>query len=64
RSFIFLAVYNRFGQRVYYSTDLRKGWDGMFNGKAQDAGNYVAVSKAIDYNGTVMWRRENVVLLR
>jgi gliding motility-associated-like protein len=64
RSFVFLSVYNRFGQQVYYGTDLSKGWDGIYNGRPQDTGNYIAVSKAIDYNGHVMVKRENVVLLR
>lgn len=64
KSFLFLAIYNRFGQQVFYTTDKYAGWNGKFNGLQQDAGNYVAVSKAIDYNGNVMTRQENVVLLR
>lgn len=64
KSFLFLAVYNRFGQQVFYTTDKYAGWDGKHNGMTQDAGNYVAISKAIDYNGNVMMRKENVILLR
>jgi gliding motility-associated-like protein len=64
KSFLFLAVYNRFGQQVFYTTDKYAGWDGKIGGRPQDSGNYVAISKAIDYNGKVMTRKENVVLLR
>lgn len=64
KSFLFLAIYNRFGQQVFYTTDKYAGWDGKVNGIQQDAGNYVAVSKALDYNGNVMVRQENVVLIK
>lgn len=64
RSFLYLAVYNRFGQQLYHSTDQSKGWNGIHSGKKQDAGTYVAVSKAIDYKGNVLMRKETVILLR
>jgi gliding motility-associated-like protein len=64
KSFTFFAVYNRYGQQVFYTNDYSKGWDGTINGAKQDSGNYVAVVRAVDYNGNLMQRRENVVLLR
>ncbi len=36
-----LYVYNKYGQIVFYSTDINKGWDGTFNGKLQPASSYV-----------------------
>lgn len=33
-------VYNRWGQLVYASTDLKEGWDGTYNGKDQPADTY------------------------
>jgi gliding motility-associated-like protein len=35
------SVYNRFGQRVYTSSDLTHGWDGNFNGAKADIGTYM-----------------------
>ena len=35
-----LSIYNRFGQRVYYTEDIYDGWDGNFNGTKQDVGTY------------------------
>lgn len=35
-----LYVYNRYGQIVFYSTDITKGWDGTFNGKLQPVSGY------------------------
>jgi|GEM_PF-627491 len=41
------SVYNRFGQRVYSSIYLDKGWDGTFNGVPQDMGTYFYFFKGI-----------------
>ena len=38
-----INVYNRNGQRVYYSTGYSKPWDGNFNGKQLPAGTYYYV---------------------
>ncbi len=35
-----LSIFNRWGQRVYYSEDIYAGWDGVFNGTKQDLGTY------------------------
>ncbi|WP_118950768.1 DUF7948 domain-containing protein [Taibaiella helva] len=34
------SVYNRFGQRVFFTRDVNQGWDGFFNGKPADLGTY------------------------
>ncbi|MBO9566212.1 MAG: gliding motility-associated C-terminal domain-containing protein [Niastella sp.] len=36
-----LTIYNRWGQRVFETTDIYKGWDGTINGKPQDTGMFV-----------------------
>jgi gliding motility-associated-like protein len=35
------SVYNRFGQRIFYTTDWTSKWNGYFNRKPADAGTYV-----------------------
>jgi gliding motility-associated-like protein len=35
------SVYNRFGQRVYTSSNVDHGWDGTFNGQMADVGTYM-----------------------
>jgi gliding motility-associated-like protein len=35
------SVYNRFGQRVFYTNDWQQKWNGKFKGIQQDAGTYV-----------------------
>jgi gliding motility-associated-like protein len=36
-----LSVYNRWGQRVFYTRNKQEGWDGTFNGGAAPVGTYV-----------------------
>ena len=33
-----LSVYNRWGQRIFSTTDPSKGWDGFLNGQKQSTG--------------------------
>lgn len=40
-------IYNRFGQLVFTTTDLTKGWDGIYNGVPQDMGTYNYYVKGI-----------------
>ncbi len=35
-----LSIYNRWGQRVFFTQDKTAGWDGTFNGIKQDVGVY------------------------
>jgi gliding motility-associated-like protein len=35
-----LSVFNRWGQRVFYTADIYAGWDGRFNGINQELGTY------------------------
>jgi gliding motility-associated-like protein len=35
-----LNIYNRYGQKVFQSTNINKGWDGMIRDKPADTGTY------------------------
>ncbi len=54
------SIYNRWGQRVFHTDDMTKGWDGHFDGEPQDMGvyNYLIITAQTDgsnktYKGTV-----------
>jgi gliding motility-associated-like protein len=64
KSFGFLAVYNRWGQLLFRTTDYNKGWDGNFNGAKVDAGTLVYIVSAVDYKGRPMNRKGTFVLIR
>jgi gliding motility-associated-like protein len=64
KTFQYFNVYNRFGQMLYSSPELGKGWDGIFAGTAQPAGTYVYSTQGIDYLGNIIFRKGTVVLIR
>jgi gliding motility-associated-like protein len=37
----YMAVYNRWGQKLFETSDLNTGWDGLFGGLEQEIGVYV-----------------------
>lgn len=41
------TIYNRFGERIFYTTDPAKCWDGKYKGVLQNMGNYVYIIKAV-----------------
>jgi gliding motility-associated-like protein len=36
-----LTIYNGWGQRVFVTNDIKKGWDGLVNGKPAPEGTYI-----------------------
>jgi gliding motility-associated-like protein len=57
-------VYNRFGQRIFYTEDWTNKWNGMFNAKKMDIGTYVWVLQYYDENNVFKQRRGTTILLR
>ncbi|RYE10307.1 MAG: gliding motility-associated C-terminal domain-containing protein, partial [Sphingobacteriales bacterium] len=41
-----LMIFNRFGQKVFESTDIDNSWNGSFNGEPVDVGTYFYMLKA------------------
>lgn len=57
-------IFNRYGQRIYSSTDLKTGWDGRFKGFEQPSGIYVWQIRGTDLNGQVHSKKGTVMLVR
>lgn len=52
-----MAVYNRWGEMVFETTDFNKGWDGMYKGQMVIPGQYVYVINFKDAAGRVLSRK-------
>jgi gliding motility-associated-like protein len=57
-------IYNRWGQKVFESTNIDKGWDGTFKNTPQPVGVYIYTIDAITDSGNAFTQRGNVTLVR
>jgi gliding motility-associated-like protein len=60
----YFEVYNRWGEKVYSSIDITKGWDGTYNGQSAPAGVYVWEIEAVNYEKQRINKSGNVTLIR
>ncbi len=60
----FFSIYNRWGQLLFTTTEINKGWDGNFSGVAQPSGTYVYQAQGTDFLGKTILRKGTVVLIR
>ena len=58
-----LTIFNRWGQKVFTSTDIDEGWDGTVNGTPQNMDTYLFVSK-FRLNGEEREREGQFSLIR
>ncbi|MGC4104705.1 T9SS type B sorting domain-containing protein [Ferruginibacter sp.] len=58
------AVYNRYAQRIFYTTDLSEGWKGKIKGITQSTGVYVWVCNYKFINKPAVSKKGTVVLIR
>jgi len=56
-------VYNRWGNRLFYTTDPSKCWDGRFKGQVQPGGTYVYQIRASTICGEI-YKKGTIVLIR
>lgn len=63
-SFEYFRIYNRWGQEVFSTDKVGKGWDGKL--KARDQGNdtFVWQVRGKDYLGNVIYKKGTVTLIR
>lgn len=64
KKLIEFKIFNRWGQLVFESNDLKKGWDGTYNGKLQSIDTYVYIVKAEAFNGLILEKKGFINLLK
>ena len=61
---LYFAVYDRWGEMVFETTDINKGWDGIYKGKLANPDVYGWYLKVKCYNGDEMDKKGDVSLIR
>ena len=61
---ISFEIYNRWGVKVFETSDINQGWDGNFKGREQPMSSFTWIIKAKDYDGLDILRSGIVTLLR
>ena len=64
RSISYFKVFNRWGEKIYTTTDINKGWDGSYEGQPSPAGVYVWYVEAFTYDNERIVQSGNVTLIR
>jgi len=60
----YFRIYNRYGELIFETNNLSKGWDGTYKGKDQNTDNYIWVLKALDRKRIIRTMKGNVILIR
>ena len=64
KELFYFRLYNRWGQTVFETKDLHKGWDGKVHGQLPETGMYVWIMKGVNYLGNVVEGKGTVTLIR
>ena len=59
-----MVIYNRFGERVFETTDKFAGWNGSYKGFPQQGGVYIWMISLTDNDGNKDNQQGTVMLVR
>ncbi len=60
----YFRIWDRWGVKVFETTNINKGWDGTYNGKNQPFGVYMYQVEAVTGTGRTFVKSGNVTLIR
>jgi gliding motility-associated-like protein len=61
---LYFAVYNRWGQMVFETTDITVGWNGIYKGMKADPAVFAWYLRAKCFNGNELEKKGNTTLIR
>jgi gliding motility-associated-like protein len=64
KELIYFRIYNRWGELIFETTDLEKGWDGIYKGNAQGIETFVYQAKVKFYNDQFETKGGDITLIR
>jgi gliding motility-associated-like protein len=59
-----LSVFNRYGQKIFFTSNAQFGWDGTWQSQKQPQGVYVWMVSGIDFKGERIFKKGTVMLVR
>lgn len=63
-SLSYFRIYNRWGTKVFETSDPAQGWDGTYNGTSQPMGVYVYMVEGTTSTGRRFTKQGNITLIR
>jgi gliding motility-associated-like protein len=60
----YMAIYDRWGNKVFDCSDINTGWNGVYRGKPEEAGTYVYYANGIYTDGSIFNKKGNITLVR
>ena len=61
---VYFKVYNRYGELVFSTEEIGKGWNGVYKGRDQGNESFVWHALGIDYLGNPVFRKGQSTLIR
>ena len=62
--YITFIIYDRWGEKVFETTDISKGWDGQYKGHILNNGSFVYYLKALLNNNKIIENKGTITLVR
>ena len=59
-----ISIYDRWGEKVFETTDITDSWDGTFNGKKLDSQVFDYYCKTTTATGRQVMRKGNITLMK
>ena len=60
----YFSIYNRWGQLIFSTSQMGRGWDGNIGGKPAATGSFVYIVRAKDYLGKTLMQKGSFVLVK
>ncbi len=58
------SIYNRFGEQMFYTEDIKQGWNGYYKNKLQDINTYYYMVRGTDNDGKQLVMKGDFILLQ